>query len=105
VWETLLTVKALASLENVNQVQGRKLAMKVDELPGWERLKYPFVNALNFAFGCHHKVLSRVFTIDGRTYKVCCECGAHLDYSLKEMALVHRRPSSRALRYLRARHI
>jgi hypothetical protein len=77
----------------------------VDELPGWERFKRPFAVALNFAFGCHHRKLSRVFTIEGRSYKVCCDCGAHLDYSLKEMSLVSSRPSRHALRSLRTRHI
>lgn len=41
--------------------------------------------AYDFLFGCHHGNLSRVFTIDGRTYKVCCECGAKFDYSLDNM--------------------
>lgn len=30
---------------------------------------------IQFAFGCHHRHLSRVFTIDKRTYKVCLDCG------------------------------
>ena len=34
------------------------------------------VAALDFLFGCHHHNLSRVFTIHGRTYRVCCGCGA-----------------------------
>jgi hypothetical protein len=28
-----------------------------------------------FAFCCHHGHLSRVFTIQKRTYKVCLDCG------------------------------
>jgi uncharacterized membrane protein len=40
------------------------------------------VTALDFLFGCHHHNLSRVFTIHGRTYRVCCECGAKFKYSL-----------------------
>jgi hypothetical protein len=28
-----------------------------------------------FAFGCHHRHLSRVFTIKKWTYKVCLDCG------------------------------
>jgi hypothetical protein len=44
------------------------------------------------AFGCHHRNLSRVFTIDGRTYRVCCECGAQFDYSLEKMHLGRRLP-------------
>ena len=45
---------------------------------------------LNFLFGCHHSNLSRVFTIRRRTYRVCCDCGAEFDYSIKEMAISRR---------------
>ena len=31
--------------------------------------------AFQFAFGCHHRHLSRVFTIKKRTYRVCFDCG------------------------------
>jgi len=31
--------------------------------------------------------LSRAFTIGGRTYRVCCECGAEFDYSLETMSI------------------
>jgi hypothetical protein len=30
---------------------------------------------IQFAFGCHHRHVSRVFTINQRTYKVCLDCG------------------------------
>lgn len=33
------------------------------------------------ALGCRHGELSRVFTINKRTYKVCYECGHEVDYS------------------------
>ena len=29
---------------------------------------------IQFAVGCHHRHMSRVFTIDKRTYKVCLDC-------------------------------
>ena len=32
-------------------------------------------------WGCHHSRLSRVFTIERRTYQVCFECGQKFDYS------------------------
>ena len=49
--------------------------------------------ALDFVFGCHHRNLSRVFTIGGQSYRVCCECGAKFDYSLKTMSIErHVRP-------------
>ena len=45
-----------------------------------------------FAFGsCHHSHLSRVFTIDKRTYQVCFECGQEFDYSWALMRRI--RPS------------
>ena len=43
--------------------------------------------ALDELFGCHHAHLSRVFTIRGRTYKVCCDCGAEFKYSLSTMSI------------------
>jgi|HubBroStandDraft_4_1064222.scaffolds.fasta_scaffold236935_2 hypothetical protein len=43
------------------------------------------VTTLDFLFGCHHTHLSRVFTIDRRTYRVCCDCGAKFKYSLAGM--------------------
>lgn len=48
---------------------------------------------LDFLFGCHHGPLSRVFTIGGETYRVCCDCGAKFEYSLETMS-VERRLSS-----------
>ena len=46
--------------------------------------------ALDFLFGCHHQNLSRVFTIHGRTYRVCCDCGAEFKYSLTKMSIERR---------------
>jgi hypothetical protein len=40
--------------------------------------------------GCRHKQLSRVFTIDRRTYRVCCDCGTQFDYCLENMTMKHR---------------
>ena len=39
-----------------------------------------------YLFGCHHHSLSRVFTIQHRTYQVCCDCGAEFEYSLTTMS-------------------
>ena len=47
---------------------------------------------LEFFFGCHHVHLSRVFTLKGETYKVCCDCGAKFAYSLETMSVVRRLP-------------
>lgn len=46
--------------------------------------------AMDFLFGCHHCHLSRVFTIGGRSYKVCCDCGAEFTYSLDTMSIERR---------------
>jgi len=46
-----------------------------------------FIAVFNFMFGCHHSNLSRVFTIAGRTYCVCCDCGREFKYSLDTMSI------------------
>jgi hypothetical protein len=38
-------------------------------------------------FGCHHSHLSRVFTMGGRSYRVCCDCGTKFKYSLASMCM------------------
>ena len=48
------------------------------------------VAALDFLFDCHHGNLSRVFTIGGRSYRVCCDCGANFKYSLDTMSIQQR---------------
>lgn len=32
-------------------------------------------------FGCSHDKLTRPFTLQERTYKVCLDCGSHIFYS------------------------
>jgi len=44
----------------------------------------------DFIFGCHHSHLSRVFTMGGRTYRVCCDCGTKFKYSLTSMSMERR---------------
>ncbi len=70
----------------------------------WTRFLDPLAVALDFAFGCHHSNLSRVFTLEGRSYKVCFDCGRKFDYSLRDMAMSRRRESHPAPRVLRTRH-
>jgi hypothetical protein len=48
------------------------------------------MSTLDFLFGCHHGHLSRVFTIGGRTYRVCCDCGEKFKYSLSSMCMGRR---------------
>jgi len=48
-----------------------------------------FSNAIfEWIFGCHHRRLSRVFTIDHKTYQVCFGCGRKLPYSWRAMSLI-----------------
>jgi uncharacterized membrane protein len=50
------------------------------------------LTVLDFLFGCHHVHPSRVFTLKGETYKVCCDCGAKFAYSLETMSIERRLP-------------
>jgi hypothetical protein len=74
-----------------------------EAVPLWDRFTHPIANALELAFGCHHRKLSRVFTIDERTYKVCCDCGATFRYSMKFMSIVTQHNRFPSFRRLRAR--
>src|SRR5215469_14648977 len=47
---------------------------------------------LDYLFGCHHAHLSRVFTLQRESYKVCCDCGAKFAYSLEAMSIERRVP-------------
>lgn len=79
--------------------------MASEGIPLWDTVTHPLASALDYAFGCHHAKLSRVFTIEGHTYKVCCDCGAHFEYSLQTMSIVDRCKLFPSLRRLRARRI
>src|SRR6266702_8570360 len=81
---------------------GGKRMSGTEGIPLWDSVTHPLAIALEFAFGCHHTKLSRVFTIDGHRYKVCCDCGATFDYSLRTMSITHHRRLLAALKRLRA---
>ena len=66
-----------------------------------EALVVRLVVMLDFLFGCHHGHLSRVFTLEGETYRVCFDCGAKFAYSLDTMSIEQRLPSTRVLTRLR----
>lgn len=51
-----------------------------------------FRSVYDFVFDCHHRHLSRVFTLQGRTYRVCADCGSELPYSWEEMSLAKQPP-------------
>ena len=61
---------------------------------GKENFMMTLAFILDFLFGCHHAHLSRVFTLQGETYKVCCDCGAKYAYSMETMSIVRRVPST-----------
>jgi len=82
---------------------GDKCMQAQEGIPLWDSMTQPLTSALEFAFGCHHRKLSRVFTIEGHSYKVCCECGATFNYSLVTMSIRHRRRLLSALRRLQRR--
>ena len=67
------------------------MKLSEEKVPLWNSVTDPLANALEFAFGCHHRKMSRVFTIDNHTYQVCCECGARFNYSLETMSILPRR--------------
>jgi hypothetical protein len=41
----------------------------------------PLLQMFQFAFGCHHRQRTAVFTIKKRTYQVCLNCGQEFEYS------------------------
>ena len=55
---------------------------------------YWLAKLCDFIFGCHHGNLSRVFTIGGDTYIVCCLCGSKFPYSLDSMSIVSYEPEA-----------
>jgi hypothetical protein len=52
----------------------------------------------NWFLGCHHRELSRAFTNEGQTYKVCLKCGMRFPYSLETMKIVPERPAPKTQR-------
>lgn len=50
------------------------------------------ITVFDFLFGCRHRHLSRVFTLGGETYSVCCDGGAGYRYSLTTISIEHRLP-------------
>jgi hypothetical protein len=49
-------------------------------------------------FGCSHSRLTRIFTLQDETYRVCLDCGVHIAYSPVTMRAL----SARELRRLKA---
>ena len=57
--------------------------------PVREVKRLPFLDNIamvfEFLFGCWHRNLSRPFTLSGRTYEVCLNCGRKFAYSRAEI--------------------
>jgi hypothetical protein len=79
----------VASAGNGRKIDGRKTNER--KINGG--LVKPLVSILRYAFGCHHRRRSGVFTIKKRTYQVCLKCGREFEYS---WALMHSVRSSHA---------
>ncbi len=58
-----------------------------------------------FAFGCHHRRRSGVFTIKKRTYQVCLKCGREFEYSWALMHPIRARVADSPHRPLPQKHI
>ena len=62
---------------------------------------YWLAKVYDFIFGCRHGNLSRVFTIGGDTYIVCCLCGIKFPYSLDSMSVYSDEPEYTVQGFLR----
>jgi hypothetical protein len=90
--------KTLEELLRVWSAKGRhilvliQLSLRSTQLllvrPAYGHFLRAFECMFVWIFGCHHRHLSRVFTIDRQTYQVCFACGAKLRYSWRTMSLV-----------------
>lgn len=53
----------------------------------WLQSIYAFFSEI--FFGCSHGHLTRPFTLQAHSYKVCLDCGKQFPYSLEKMRLLH----------------
>jgi len=51
------------------------------KLPRQQVMKLRVQTVLERLFGCWHRNVSRPFTISGRTYEVCLDCGKQFAYA------------------------
>lgn len=56
-------------------------------MTSWLRAIYDFFYEM--FFGCSHGHLTRPFTLQAFTYKVCLDCGRQFPYSVEKMRLLH----------------
>ncbi len=53
----------------------------------WVQMGLEFL--FDLFFGCRHAHLTRPFTLESRSYKICLDCGHEMPYSLESMRLLH----------------
>lgn len=53
----------------------------------WLRAVYSFFYEI--FFGCSHGHMTRPFTLQASSYKVCLDCGRQFPYSLEKMRTLH----------------
>jgi hypothetical protein len=53
----------------------------------WLRAIYNFFYEI--FFGCNHGHMTRPFTLQDHSYKVCLDCGRQIPYSLEKMRILH----------------
>ena len=53
----------------------------------WLRAIYNFF--CEIFFGCSHGHMTRPFTLETHSYKVCLDCGRQFPYSLEKMRTLH----------------
>jgi len=54
----------------------------------FNELTTPLANWLTRVFGCWHRELSRPFTLDGESYRVCVDCGARRKFDPRRWEMV-----------------
>src|SRR5271165_1386113 len=64
----------------IRRAQGEE---KESNLMNWLRSVLEFL--YDMLFGCRHERLTRPFTLEQQTYKVCLDCGRHVFYSAERM--------------------
>jgi hypothetical protein len=91
-------VSRIRSLAGDRQRIGRKIAnqpvhfMEEDRMIVLSKI-YNFI--LDTILGCHHRRMTRPFTIEDQCYMVCLDCGRQRFYSTETMRLLGRREARR----------
>lgn len=60
-------MQAVATLKQQSSGRYREQPQTMSAMPSW----------LTRIFGCWHREMSRPFTLQSESYRVCLECGAH----------------------------